>query len=108
MSETFCGVCRHPTPGHEPGCPVQTGEPQRGLHWQAHGIPGYPVSHYSLVPIQAQSYGDQQQMASQMASQGPAYHEQPGSPAELIARMRLLCDQLEKQLAWVQSQDKTK
>jgi hypothetical protein len=31
MSETFCGVCRHPTPGHEANCPVLTGEPQRGV-----------------------------------------------------------------------------
>jgi hypothetical protein len=29
-TETFCGVCRHPTPGHEPNCPVYTGEPVSG------------------------------------------------------------------------------
>jgi len=31
LSETFCQICRHPTPGHEPSCPVGTGEPVRGL-----------------------------------------------------------------------------
>jgi hypothetical protein len=31
MSETFCQICRHPVPGHEPGCPVFTGEPQLGV-----------------------------------------------------------------------------
>lgn len=29
--ERMCGICRHPMPGHEPGCPVETGEPQRGV-----------------------------------------------------------------------------
>src|SRR5690349_9104790 len=28
--EMFCQVCRHPAPGHEPNCPVLTGEPQGG------------------------------------------------------------------------------
>lgn len=35
---TFCGVCRHQTnlgTGHEPDCPVLTGEPVRGIN----GIP---------------------------------------------------------------------
>ena len=31
MSETFCQICRHPVPGHEPECPVFTGEPQRSV-----------------------------------------------------------------------------
>jgi hypothetical protein len=30
QAQTFCGVCRHPTPGHEPNCPVYTGEPVSG------------------------------------------------------------------------------
>ena len=39
---TFCQICRHPSnepPGHEPGCPVLTGEPVRGsTHWSQFGI----------------------------------------------------------------------
>jgi signal transduction histidine kinase len=31
MSETFCQICRHPSPGHEAGCPVLTGEAVRGF-----------------------------------------------------------------------------
>ena len=27
---TFCQICRHEIPGHEPNCPVFTGEPVRG------------------------------------------------------------------------------
>jgi len=38
MSETFCQICRHPTPGHEPGCPVGTGEPVRGVNVWPFGI----------------------------------------------------------------------
>jgi membrane protein implicated in regulation of membrane protease activity len=30
-TETFCQICRHPTPDHEPDCPVLTGESQRGI-----------------------------------------------------------------------------
>jgi hypothetical protein len=29
-NQSFCQVCRHPTPGHEKWCPVLTGEPQAG------------------------------------------------------------------------------
>ena len=31
MSEKMCGVCHHVVPGHEPGCPVETGLPQQGI-----------------------------------------------------------------------------
>lgn len=27
---SFCGVCRHPFPGHEPNCPVASGAPVKG------------------------------------------------------------------------------
>lgn len=37
--QTFCAVCRHQTPGHEPWCPVLTGEPQMGMSGQAPYIP---------------------------------------------------------------------
>lgn len=30
MSDKFCGVCRHPFPGHHPTCPIVTQEPQMG------------------------------------------------------------------------------
>jgi hypothetical protein len=30
---SFCQICRHEVPGHEPNCPVLTGEPQRGVQW---------------------------------------------------------------------------
>lgn len=30
MNEKFCGVCRHPFPGHHPTCPIVTQEPQIG------------------------------------------------------------------------------
>jgi hypothetical protein len=33
-TERFCGVCRHPVPGHEENCPVSTGEPQIGINPQ--------------------------------------------------------------------------
>lgn len=45
MSETFCQICRHETPGHVPGCPVLSGEPQRG--WE------YP---YGINPQDMQPY----------------------------------------------------
>jgi hypothetical protein len=28
---SFCQVCRHEVPGHEPNCPILTGEPQMGM-----------------------------------------------------------------------------
>lgn len=30
---SFCQVCRHESPGHEPNCPVLTGEPQPSVSW---------------------------------------------------------------------------
>ena len=29
-NQTFCQICRHPSPEHEKNCPVLTGEPQAG------------------------------------------------------------------------------
>lgn len=67
MSETFCQICRHPTPGHEPGCPVLTGEPQRGA-------PGIPQELYS----------DQQQIQGQAGQMGSGINPQDMQPYSVV------------------------
>ena len=54
-SETFCGVCRHPTgvgEGHYQNCPVYTGEPQSGTI-------------YGIQALAAQDQAGTQQAAAQ-------------------------------------------
>jgi len=54
-SETFCGVCRHPTgvgEGHYQNCPVYTGEPQSGTI-------------YGIQALAAQDQAVMQQAAAQ-------------------------------------------
>jgi hypothetical protein len=58
--KTFCGVCRHPSPGHEPGCPVETGEPVRGVN----------VWPFGINPQDMQPMGQVQGQAGQMGG-GP-------------------------------------
>lgn len=65
--ETFCQICRHPSddpPGHEPDCPVYTGEPQRGVNvW-----PGQ---------AEMQAASQQEQVQGQMGQMGNVAHQCP-------------------------------
>jgi hypothetical protein len=46
MNETFCQICWHPSPGHQPDCPIFTGEAQRGWQELASQEPEGPVVHF--------------------------------------------------------------
>ena len=59
---TFCQICGHETPGHEEGCPVLTGDPQRG--WE------YP---YGINPQDMQPYPHPLNQIQQAQVQGLGY-----------------------------------
>ena len=67
-STAFCGICRHPSPGHELGCPVATGEPVPGvLSMQDPKSPSSIQSPTGLAPA-GQSLGN---VPSSIYPQGP-------------------------------------
>jgi hypothetical protein len=97
---TFCQICRHPTdqpPGHEPGCPVLTGEPVRGsTHWSEFGS---GINQQDMQPL-----NQIQQAQGGMMAAGAAYepeHPFPGSAADernqtLLAEIERLRTKAEK------------
>jgi len=87
---TFCQICRHPSdepPGHEPGCPVLTGEPVRG--YDAFGP--IEINQQDLSPL-----NQMQQAQGGMMAAGAAYepeHPFPGSAADFYERNQKLIEE---------------
>ena len=70
---TFCQICRHETPGHEEGCPVLTGDPQRLTGDPQRGWE-YP---YGINPQDMQPYPNPLNQMQQAQVQGQMGYTPP-------------------------------